>query len=102
DGIRDWSVTGVQTCALPILCRADACPRAAGGDAARTRGLRARVEPRGARSGARDRASPADRAWRGSRSGTPGAHRLARTAVRGEIGRESCRERGESGEVAVS
>ena len=20
DGIRDWSVTGVQTCALPILC----------------------------------------------------------------------------------
>src|SRR5262249_59413543 len=22
DGIRDWSVTGVQTCALPILARA--------------------------------------------------------------------------------
>src|SRR5262249_59673710 len=22
DGIRDWSVTGVQTCALPILVRA--------------------------------------------------------------------------------
>src|SRR5262249_59749435 len=21
DGIRDWSVTGVQTCALPISCR---------------------------------------------------------------------------------
>src|SRR5258706_3016518 len=21
DGIRDWSVTGVQTCALPIYCR---------------------------------------------------------------------------------
>src|SRR5258706_6869204 len=21
DGIRDWSVTGVQTCALPICCR---------------------------------------------------------------------------------
>src|SRR5437016_8469422 len=22
DGIRDWSVTGVQTCALPIYCEA--------------------------------------------------------------------------------
>ena len=22
DGIRDWSVTGVQTCALPISCKA--------------------------------------------------------------------------------
>src|SRR5438046_6674238 len=33
DGIRDWSVTGVQTCALPIyrcrrgsICRAWTCP----------------------------------------------------------------------------
>ena len=23
DGIRDWSVTGVQTCALPIWCESD-------------------------------------------------------------------------------
>src|SRR5438046_7476192 len=25
DGIRDWSVTGVQTCALPILLASSAC-----------------------------------------------------------------------------
>src|SRR5215213_6623879 len=30
DGIRDWSVTGVQTCALPIL-RPGACPRGLSG-----------------------------------------------------------------------
>src|SRR5262249_59849856 len=27
DGIRDWSVTGVQTCALPISSAAPAAPR---------------------------------------------------------------------------
>src|SRR5829696_6915732 len=39
DGIRDWSVTGVQTCALPISPRA--APRAVR-RRPRTRGSRAR------------------------------------------------------------
>src|SRR5438093_7769463 len=34
DGIRDWSVTGVQTCALPICCTGN-CP-ASGSRAPRT------------------------------------------------------------------
>src|SRR5437763_15304241 len=44
DGIRDTSVTGVQTCALPILCRggrrgrADGRPRRAQAPAGRARG----------------------------------------------------------------
>src|SRR2546426_12510806 len=29
DGIRDYKVTGVQTCALPISCRRDHAPRPA-------------------------------------------------------------------------
>src|SRR5262249_60030896 len=45
DGIRDWSVTGVQTCALPIYPRAGGVqggdrddPRAGGGQRRRDRG----------------------------------------------------------------
>src|SRR5438093_8244521 len=34
DGIRDWSVTGVQTCALPILRRCRSAPRGADGRSA--------------------------------------------------------------------
>src|SRR5438046_9394075 len=55
DGIRDWSVTGVQTCALPISCArryvdglrerrtrsdADAVTNASGNLAARSKGVR--------------------------------------------------------------
>src|SRR2546430_12441242 len=35
DGIRDWTVTGVQTCALPILVHLTPQERAARGKAAR-------------------------------------------------------------------
>src|SRR5438046_8234496 len=50
DGIRDWSVTGVQTCALPILCRFLASrtpyPRDSRHEVAETSGLhRSRQDP---------------------------------------------------------
>src|SRR5262249_59843243 len=76
DGIRDWSVTGVQTCALPIWVR-----DVAGGE-------RLRPLPRApARALLRRRASRPrpGRRLRGA----------ARRAARGDqIGRASCRERG--------
>src|SRR5438093_12341009 len=58
DGIRDWSVTGVQTCALPICCsRAGDRRRRQAGAA---RGGSAEDRP--------DRRGPAERAQRGHRS----------------------------------
>src|SRR5437016_1103930 len=90
DGIRDWSVTGVQTCALPIsqLVRARL-----------ERGVRAELERRDGRRGAeRVRVEgpgvghtlapvPVGIAAEGEH-----AHELALAAER-EIGRASCRER---------
>src|SRR5262249_59762941 len=80
DGIRDWSVTGVQTCALPI---SDAAGRV--------------VQPNGpgvSPSRRRPAASAARRS--AARSGT--AAGCARSAARRiQIGRASWRERGESG-----
>src|SRR5690349_22454686 len=75
DGIRDLYVTGVQTCALPILCVAGA-----GATWACARGA---MLPRGAtRRGA---------------SGLPqrarSRGRQCRCAARPQIGRASCRER---------
>src|SRR5256885_6111387 len=72
DGIRDYKVTGVQTCALPI-CRAWGDDLAALGD------LRARRSPRAARSSpqarratargaARRAAAPRRRPWSADRS----------------------------------
>src|SRR5262249_59382444 len=83
DGIRDWSVTGVQTCALPISQRGLRRPRAFGlgrfrqGQAPRYR----------ARSRSRE-----------------GRARLALCHPRRarEIGRASCREREEMSGGAVS
>src|SRR5262249_59693159 len=84
DGIRDWSVTGVQTCALPILRAALREAAAAGATAASLRGRRAR---RGARRG-RDAARYRER--------DGGGRKAARRKGRGaQIGRASCRERGE-------
>src|SRR5256886_3999089 len=63
DGIRDLTVTGVQTCALPILARARRRPRAARPAAAsRTRPARAaaRAEPRSATQAG---TSPAPPEW---------------------------------------
>src|SRR5215213_8644108 len=60
DGIRDWSVTGVQTCALPILGSRPFGPPSSGG--------------RAAASAARRRASASSRARRASGvNGLPGA-----------------------------
>src|SRR5438270_5016653 len=83
DGIRDLTVTGVQTCALPICRGAGLCP---GREDARLGRL-----PRGHRLGRGDRQAAAE-TDRVRRPGD-GPGLLAR---RQEIGRASCRERGES------
>src|SRR5262249_58873303 len=48
DGIRDWSVTGVQTCALPIFHSSGECcePSPVEWRADRTRGARKSAGPR--------------------------------------------------------
>src|SRR5256885_12033572 len=80
DGIRDYKVTGVQTCALPILCRRR---RTEG-----TADLRAM-------DGRRRRNVPGHSARRGPGRRPLVARREADRLhdVRPEIGRASCRER---------
>src|SRR5256885_8563002 len=77
DGIRDYKVTGVQTCALPIS-------RAA------ARGVPLRARRRGAGAAARPwaRALPAGR-------GRPRVVASTRALDAGEVGRGACRGRGE-------
>src|SRR5262249_57992423 len=94
DGIRDWSVTGVQTCALPICQVAvlrDSVERLAPAEVARSHLLRQFLPPERCRN-RRARLRP-DRVDRGD--GLP----MAILAV--EIGRASCREREEVVGVAV-
>src|SRR5690606_40870641 len=79
DGIRDFHVTGVQTCALPIYRGRGRGRRRAGG---RRAGRRAR-----ARRGADGRADAGD-----GRPGGDAAADVVRLGVQ-EIGRASCRER---------
>src|SRR5690606_39911668 len=90
DGIRDFHVTGVQTCALPIY---------------RTSGLRRRG------GAGRGRASGALLSRRGDLAvdfpggavpGRPGGRERAAGGTRGgaEIGRASCRERVQLSQVA--
>src|SRR5256885_5398659 len=77
DGIRDYKVTGVQTCALPI-CRRE---RAAGGDAP---AREARAEPvlRGKwRSGQRHRLPPRRRRGAEARGGRRAQVRRDRKSV---------------------
>src|SRR5256885_3670354 len=76
DGIRDYKVTGVQTCALPICARARREPWRRSAPT-----LRARA-PRRSAGGCNSRAA------RGSRRPVGGGARSSR-----EIGRASCRER---------
>src|SRR5205823_8202832 len=88
DGIRDKLVTGVQTCALPIWrARGGTAP----GDRPRCTGRRRRdgaPRPRSARSGTPRSA--------GRGTACPRARRSAwRSRACREIGRASCRERGE-------
>src|SRR5436309_9008040 len=81
DGIRDFHVTGVQTCALPISHESPAMPAPA------TTTLLARFgwRPTGREGKPANRSTPA--IWSASRRGM-------RPALTGEIGRASCRERG--------
>src|SRR5256885_3875183 len=82
DGIRDYKVTGVQTCALPIFA---ARSRGVEEDA-RHRLLHDRADRRGGRG-----VSPLV----GGRARQPGREAPVRCILgpRGEIGRASCRER---------
>src|SRR5438046_5995479 len=77
DGIRDWSVTGVQTCALPISYAgaADGNP-----PLERPRRRAARVRHR-------------DRLRHPRRTLGAGRARTEARSARAEIGRASCRER---------
>src|SRR5262249_60132165 len=92
DGIRDWSVTGVQTCALPISPRR--------GDAPPGRAQRPR--PRADRRQRRlpHRRPRAARPLLPGRAPVPGGSGPLR--ARAEIGRASCRERVESSGGAVA
>src|SRR2546430_12314947 len=79
DGIRDLTVTGVQTCALPI----SPGPAQSGRNGAATDAGRAHR-----------RATAAVRARQRPAGAGPGARQPAESAVgAGEIGRASCRER---------
>src|SRR5438270_13888030 len=86
DGIRDLTVTGVQTCALPI-------------SRDRTRVLV------GGAGGGRGESGGEQQAQAGGREGhgASGVKRATGTRAAREIGRASCRERGEvwGGGVAV-
>src|SRR5690606_40134024 len=85
DGIRDFHVTGVQTCALPIFpLRAESSSSAPRIDLAGEAPARHR-EARSEGGAAVERHPP-----------------LARAASRVEIGRASCRERVESSVAAVA
>src|SRR5690606_41009563 len=85
DGIRDFHVTGVQTCALPILR-----PRTPGTRTAPAAGPNAPSASVGTTSPGRSRRRP-------------GRSRTRSTATRFEIGRASCRERERSaGEVGAA
>src|SRR5256885_8009989 len=79
DGIRDYKVTGVQTCALPICPDVGGVPRRAD----RANGRAAAERP------LRRRSVQAARNPQGGARGTPGDQSLRRR----EIGRASCRER---------
>src|SRR5438046_8835625 len=92
DGIRDWSVTGVQTCALPIS------PKAGGTSKPRPTADERPRPPRIRRRACRlvERNCPDDRV----RAGGGGRRRpgRGRLLARGpaEIGRASCRETAQS------
>src|SRR5256885_5112578 len=87
DGIRDYKVTGVQTCALPICGETRRCSTRAGTSASRRLPRHLSMPARSARAARRRRASP--------------EHRRSQSACR-QIGRASCRGRGEISVVAAS
>src|SRR5260221_850311 len=91
DGIRDHCVTGVQTCALPIS-RAEAAA--------------AQRQSQDAQRAWRSVVSPGTARWRASsptsRAEVTRRHTCPRRRASAEIGRASCRERGEISVVAGS
>src|SRR5690606_40207246 len=95
DGIRDFHVTGVQTCALPISAEEAWWAR---GKAPESVHLRTYPE-----APAEWRNEPLAEKWekiRKVRRAVTGALELERAEKRLEIGRASCRERGEIWEGA--
>src|SRR5687767_15594250 len=82
DGIRDKLVTGVQTCALPIL----------GAPGARPADAHQRAHPQGPPQG---HAPTPPRRQRGAQALTPEPERTKKTdhGYHEQIGRASCRER---------
>src|SRR5688572_31480505 len=86
DGIRDLTVTGVQTCALPIYGEAVHAGVERGEPGGCARGVEREREPIG-REPAEHKVGAADRDL--GRGGVAVAQRP------GKIGRASCRERGE-------
>src|SRR5205085_7804323 len=93
DGIRDLTVTGVQTCALPICLPVKAIPRICAVSRKKTF-----AEPR---------ISPSPRV-RATCSGTASSSTgkppqvSSRSAASTKIGRASCRERGENPEFEAA
>src|SRR2546430_13089752 len=81
DGIRDLTVTGVQTCALPISVRPRRFPRG--------RRLAAEVEASTSAGNAPPRFAPSTRA-----RAPVGSTTWVAANVATKIGRASCRERG--------
>src|SRR5256885_11543113 len=81
DGIRDYKVTGVQTCALPISCLLAGCERsattAAPLPANQISSVPTKVQPK----------LPTIKVWLGSQE------LVTEIAVSDQIGRASCRER---------
>src|SRR5207237_7273743 len=88
DGIRDSSVTGVQTCALPIYL-----PRLLPLRPAGRRGRPGRLFDLWLRGAGVPRPADATGPGAGAAQGADGGIPLAQGAGRGEIGRASCRER---------
>src|SRR5688500_19475470 len=87
DGIRDYKVTGVQTCALPISLR----------PSDNTDSLR-RIVPEDTAA----RTTPPPTTVASIPSSTASALSPPTTVASTEIGRASCRERGESSGADVS
>src|SRR5205085_3412467 len=91
DGIRDLTVTGVQTCALPILGRRRAAR------IAQRKQIRAISAGAGFSRPFLLKPAPAPRKTPGRRRAASMAGWMAETSARSvQIGRASCRERGEN------
>src|SRR5437016_6579129 len=102
DGIRDWSVTGVQTCALPIFHRAPGRRLRVGALAEQvtlSRTGMTRLLDRVERDGLISR-QPAPEDRRGSYVVITAAGSAVLRKMWPEIGRASCRERVEVAVVA--